>query len=156
MPSFTPKDGADVGEARPLTERADTRSIDSAEERIKLIQRLYDSTIEQDLFADAYAEHFTWHAPKGRGTLMGDHQGRAYIEEAFAHVVSISSEFNSVIGEILADDECVISFNRDYGVRASDGAKFDFDVAIRWHVADGQIQEMWEYIQDEEHKGEFF
>ena len=61
-----------------------------------------------------------------------------------------------MINEIIADDDYVISFNRDSGVRGSDGKAFGFDVAIRWRVENGQIQEMWEYIQDEEHKGDFF
>src|SRR5438067_1574300 len=106
-----------------MNESVPTGQIDSTEARMDVVRRLYDSTIEHDLYADAYAENFTWHAPKGRGKLMGEHHGRAYIEEAFAYVLSITSEFHSTIGEILANDDYVISFNRDYGVRASDGAK---------------------------------
>jgi hypothetical protein len=89
---------------------------------------------------------------------MGEHHGRAYMDEAFGYVVSSTSEFDSYIGpdEILADEHDTISFNRDFGARASDGARFDFNVAIRWEIVDGQIKVMREYIQDEEHKAEFF
>jgi len=62
-----------------------------------------------------------------------------------------------IIGEneILADDYDTVSFNRDFGKRA-DGVPFDFQVAIRWEIENGQIKVMTEYIQDEAHKAEFF
>ena len=135
-----------------------TKATDSPEYRIDLIRKLYDSTIDQDLLLAAYAEDLTWYAPKGRGVLMGEHHGRAYMDEAFARVVATTSEFDSFIGpdEILADEYDTVSFNRDFGTRKSDGAPFDFDVAIRWEIEDGQIKVMTEYIQDEAHKAEFF
>ena len=135
-----------------------TKATDSPEHRISLIRKLYDSTIDQDLFVDAYAEDLIWYAPKGGGALMGEHHGRAYMDEAFAHVVATTGEFDSYIGpdEILADEYDTVSFNRDFGTRKSDGARFDFDVAIRWEIENGQIKVMTEYIQDEEHKAEFF
>jgi len=128
------------------------------EERIALIRRLFDATVEQDLDLDVYADDLTWHMPKGRGTLMGERHGRAALEEAFAYVMEVASEFKSVTEpyEILADDRDTISFNRDSGTRASDGAPFDFSVAMRWEIVDGQIAVMHEYIQDEQHKGAFF
>jgi ketosteroid isomerase-like protein len=135
-----------------------TKASDSPESRIALVRRLYDSTIDQDLYLDAYADDLIWYAPQGRGKLMGEHHGRDYMDEAFAHVVATTSEFDSYIGpdEILADEYDTVSFNRDVGTRKSDGAHFDFDVAIRWEIEDGQIKRMTEYIQDEEHKAEFF
>ncbi|HEY4333570.1 MAG TPA: hypothetical protein VGM78_13405 [Ilumatobacteraceae bacterium] len=131
---------------------------DSAEQRIALIRRLYDSTIEQELALDVYAEDLIWHAPEGRGRLMGTHSSRAYMDEAFAYVVSVTNEFDSHIGpdEILADEFDTLSFNRDFGTRASDDEPFNFNVAIRWKIENGQIKEMYEYIQDEEHKAKFF
>jgi ketosteroid isomerase-like protein len=130
---------------------------DSPEDRINLIRKLYDSTIDHDLYLDAYAEDLVWFAPKGRGKLMGEHHGRDYMDEAFAYVVSSTSEFDSFIGEneILADEYDTVSFNRDFGKRA-DGVPFDFEVAIRWEIENGQIKVMTEYIQDEAHKAEFF
>jgi hypothetical protein len=130
---------------------------DSPESRASLIRRLYDSTIDQDLYLDAYAEDLIWYAPKGRGKLMGEHHGRAYMDEAFGYVVSSTSEFDSFIGEdeILVDDFDTVSFNRDFGKRA-DGVPFDFQVAIRWEIEAGQVKVMTEYIQDEAHKAEFF
>ena len=130
----------------------------SAEERIALVRGLYESTIDHDLATQVYADDLIWHAPRGRGKLMGDHFGADYIIQAFSDVLSISSDFSSEIGEVLASDgdEFVLSFNRDFGTRDSDGEKFSFDVAIRWRIIDGKIAEMWEYIKDEAHKGEFF
>ena len=135
-----------------------TKATDSPESRIALIRKLYDSTVDQDLFLDAYAEDLVWYAPKGRGVLMGEHHGRSYMDEAFAHVVAVTGEFDSYIGpeEILADDHDTVSFNRDFGTRKSDGVPFSFDVAIRWEIEEGQIKVMTEYIQDEAHKAEFF
>jgi ketosteroid isomerase-like protein len=130
---------------------------DSPESRINLIRKLYDSTIDQDLYLDAYADDLIWYAPLGRGKLMGEHHGRAYMDEAFGYVTSSTSEFDSFIGEneILADEYDTVSFNRDFGKRA-DGVPFDFQVAIRWEIENGQIKVMTEYIQDEAHKAEFF
>ncbi|MCU1451962.1 MAG: SnoaL-like polyketide cyclase [Acidimicrobiales bacterium] len=150
------RDIVDSGEIALLDQETNPASIETAEARIGVVQRLYDSTVDRDLAADAYADDFIWHAPQGRGALMGVHVGRDYIEKAFEYVLSIATEFSSVINEIIADDQHVISFNRDSGVRGSDGKHFGFDVAIRWRVENGQIQEMWEYIQDEEHKADFF
>ena len=123
-----------------------------------MIRRLYDSTIEQDLDLDLYADDISWYMPQGRGKLMGERHGRAALDEAFAYVCEVASEYNSVTErhEILADERDTISFNREYGARASDGARFDFNVAIRWEIVDGKITAIREFIQDEAHKGEFF
>ena len=139
-----------------MTERK--KLTDSPESRINLIRKLYDSTIDQDLYLDAYADDLVWYAPKGRGKLMGEHHGRSYMDEAFAHVVAVTDKFDSFIGEneILADDYDTVSFNRDFGTRAGDGEPFNFEVAIRWEIENGQIKIMTEYIQDEAHKAEFF
>jgi ketosteroid isomerase-like protein len=128
------------------------------EERTSLVRRLYDGTIEQDLALDIYAEDIHWSMPKGRGKLMGERRGRAAIGEAFAYVMEVVSEYNSMTEpwEILADEQDTISFNREWGARKSDGAQFDFNVAIRWEFVDGQITSIREFIQDEEHKGSFF
>jgi ketosteroid isomerase-like protein len=130
----------------------------SPDERISLVRRLFDATAEHDLAQDVYADDLYWSMPKGRGRLMGERRGRAAIDEAFGHVLAVASEYHSRTDpcEILADEHDTISFNRDWGVRAADGAEFDFLVAMRWEIVDGQITAMHEYIQDEEHKGSFF
>ncbi|MBI5089066.1 MAG: nuclear transport factor 2 family protein [Actinobacteria bacterium] len=130
----------------------------TADERIALIRRLFDTTVEHELDPSIYAEALVWHMPKGRGRLMGERVGRAAVDEAFAHVLTVAGEFRSRTEpwEIVADDRDTISFNHDSGTRASDGAPFAFDVAMRWEIQDGQITVMHEYIQDEQHKGEFF
>lgn len=141
-----------------MTELQSTTWTGSTEQRISLIRRLYDGTIDMDLDLNIYAEDLSWYMPKGRGKLMGERHGRASLDEAFAYVVEVTSEYNSITEpwEILADDHDTLSFNREWGARASDDARFDFNVAIRWTIVDGQITEIREFIQDEAHKGEFF
>lgn len=142
-----------------MTDQNTTTWTGTAEERIALVRRLYDGTIEGDLDLAIYADDIDWYMPKGRGKLMGGvRHGRPALEAGFAYVMEVISEYNSLTEpwEILSDGEETISFNREWGARKSDGARFGFNVAIRWGMANGQISSIREFIQDEAHKGEFF
>ena len=130
----------------------------SPDERIAIVRRLFDGAAEHEIALEIYADDLYWSMPKGRGTLMGERHGREAIDEAVGHVMDVAADYHSSTEEweILADDHDTISFNRDWGVRRSDGAPFEFEVAMRWEFVDGQIAAMREYIQDEQHKAEFF
>jgi len=142
-----------------MTDKSTRTWTGTAEERIALVRRLYDGTIDMDLDLAIYADDISWYMPQGRGKLMGaPRHGRAALDEGFAYVMDVISEYNSKTEpwEILADEHDTMSFNREWGARKSDGARFDFNVAIRWEMANGQITAIREFIQDEAHKGEFF
>ena len=90
-----------------MTDKSTTAWTGTADERIALVRRLYDGTIDLDLDLAIYADDIAWYMPQGRGKLMGpSRHGRAAVEEGFAYVMEVISEYNSKTEpwEILAEE----------------------------------------------------
>ena len=101
------------------------------------------------------AEDAVWHFPGRRGQLAGDHRGRPAILAFLLKVVALTGgTFHLDLIDVAASDANAVALFRGHATRGD--RTLDNPTCLRLRIADGKVQEAWEFVWDLEHVDEFW
>jgi ketosteroid isomerase-like protein len=115
----------------------------SAQEDAELVRRGYEAFIAGDMvwLNEHLHENVVWHVP-GQNLLSGDYRGRENVLAFFARSVQIAlPEFD--IHDVVASDDHVVVLTTVTWRRNDNGETFDNRIGQVFHLAGGQVLEVW-------------
>jgi len=95
---------------------------------------------------DLFAEDIVWHFP-GRNKLAGEHIGRdATLAMLGAYGQAGGGTFHATILEVLAAEDFVAGWARDYA--SFEGRSLDTRAVVMFAMRDGHVVEAWHHFED--------
>jgi ketosteroid isomerase-like protein len=122
----------------------------------ELIRRGYDAFAKADMdtLRELFDPGIVWHFP-GQSLLAGDHRGVDAVLGFFGRTMELTAgTFRAELHDVVADDQHTVGLHWP-PARASAGPLKDREVLV-FHVRDGKIVEVWQYIEDQNTYDEFF
>jgi uncharacterized protein len=119
-----------------------------AQEDAELVRRGYDAFIAGDMewLNEHLHENVVWHVP-GHNLLSGDYRGRENVLAFFARSVQIAlPEFE--MHDIVASDDHVVALTTIRWRRNDNSEVFEDRVGQVFHLAGGQVLEVWTMGED--------
>ena len=114
----------------------------------ELLRRGYEAFARNDgaALTELFHERMVWHAQR-LGQLGGDHVGRDAVFAFFARTMELTGgTFRVEPQEILANDDGAAAVVRSTAARL--GRRLDSRQVHQFHVRDGRVVEVWQFVDD--------
>jgi uncharacterized protein len=122
----------------------------------ELVRRGYDAfgRGDMDTLRELFDLGIVWHFP-GRSPLAGDHRGTDAVLGFFARTMELTAgTFRAELHDVMADDRHSVGMHLATGER--EGRRLEDREVLVFHVRDGKVVEVWQYIADQYAYDEFF
>ena len=121
-----------------------------------LVRRGYEAFAKADMetLRELFDPEIVWHFP-GRSVLAGDHRGADAVLGFFGRTAELTAgTFRVEVHEVVADDQHTVGLHLATGER--EGRTLDDREVLVFHVRDGTVVEVWQYLEDQYAYDEFF
>jgi uncharacterized protein len=121
-----------------------------------LVRRGYNAFAQGDMdtLRELFDPGIVWHFP-GRSPMAGDHRGTDAVLGFFGRTMELTAgTFRAELHEVVADDQHTVGLHLARGER--EGRTLEDREVLVFHVRDGRIVEVWQYIEDQYAYDEFF
>jgi len=115
---------------------------------VELLQRAYEAFAKGDLatLREVASEEGVWHVP-GSGPLAGEYRGWDEVVTLFTRSAQMTGGTERIeVHDILANDEHGVALTRYTASR--EGKQLDMRIVNVFHVKDGKITEVWDFMED--------
>jgi uncharacterized protein len=107
-----------------------------------------------DTLPELFDPGIVWHFP-GRSPLASDHRGPDAVLGFFGRTIELTAgTFRAELHDVVADDRHAVGMHRATGER--EGRRLEDREVLVFHIRDGRVVEVWQYIQDQYAYDEFF
>jgi uncharacterized protein len=122
----------------------------------ELVRRGYDAFArgDMDTLRELFDREIVWHFP-GRSPLAGDHRGPDAVLGFFGRTTELTAgTFRAELHDAVADDRHAVGMQLATGER--EGRRLEDREVLVFHVGDGKVVEVWQYLEDQYTYAEFF
>jgi uncharacterized protein len=108
-----------------------------------------------DTLRELFDPEIVWHFP-GRSPLAGDHRGTDVVLGFFGRTMELTAgtlRAELSVHDVVADDRHTVGMHLGTGERGAEGLRIE---VLVFHVRDGRVVEVWQYIEDQYTYDEFF
>jgi uncharacterized protein len=122
----------------------------------ELVRKGYDAFArgDMDTLRELFDPEIVWHFP-GRSSLAGDHRGPDAVLGFFGRTMELTAgTFRVEVHDVVADDRHAVGMHLATGER--EGRRLEDREVLVFHVRDGRVVEVWQYIEDQYTYDEFF
>jgi ketosteroid isomerase-like protein len=122
----------------------------------ELVRRGYAAFAEGDMetLRELFDPEIVWHFP-GRSVLAGDHRGPDAVLGVFGRTMELTAgTFRVEVHDVVADDQHTIGLHLATGER--EGRTLEDREVLVFHLRDGKVVEVWQYIENQYTYDEFF
>jgi uncharacterized protein len=115
----------------------------------ELVRRGYDafSQGDMDTFRELFAPDIIWH-PSTQGPLSGDKRGVDEVLQFFGQTMALADgNFRVEVHDVVGGDDHVVGLHTARGARA--GRTMEDRGILVFHVRDGKVTEVWQYLEDQ-------
>ena len=115
---------------------------------VSLVKQIYEAMANRDLATvdSLHADDCVLHV-SGHGRLARDAQGRAGIMGVVREGLEPALEVRTQVHDILASDDHAVALV--HAVIERDGETLDQPLVQVFHIRDGRVAEIWEYLWDQ-------
>jgi ketosteroid isomerase-like protein len=107
-----------------------------------------------DTLRELFDPQIVWHFP-GWSPLAGDHRGVDAVLGFFGRTMELTAgTFRAELHDVVADDLHSVGMHLATGER--EGRRLEDREVLVFHIRDGQVAEVWQYIEDQYTYDEFF
>jgi ketosteroid isomerase-like protein len=121
-----------------------------------LVRRGYDAFArgDTDTLRELFDPGIVWHLP-GRSLIAGDHRGVDAVLGFFGRTMELTAAtFRVDLHAVVADDEHTVGLHVATGER--EGRTLEDREVLVFHLRDGRIVEVWQYLENQYAYDEFF
>jgi len=115
---------------------------------VRLLRTAYDAFATGDLatLREVASETGVWHVPGG-GPLAGEYRSWEEVVGLFTRSAQLTGGTESIeVHDILANDEHGVALTRYTANR--EGKELDMRIVNVFHLKDGKITEVWDFMED--------
>ena len=122
----------------------------------ELVRRGYDAFAKGDMdtLRELFDPEIVWHFP-GHSPLAGDHRGVDAVLGFFGRTMELTAgTFRAELHDVVGDDRHAVGMHLATGER--EGRRLEDREVLVFHVRDGRVVEVWQYIENQYTYDEFF